>query len=106
MSRGAYKIDCVQKLKEWIYYYAYNWFIQSVSFNVTLNMAALSYRKSAITSTSRYRCRTQDSNKRNTLYNEITACENLKCHEYWAYKFFLFNAKLIWCFVNRSLTSI
>jgi len=33
MSRGAYKIDCVQKFKEWIRYYAYNWFIQGVSFN-------------------------------------------------------------------------
>jgi len=80
MSRGADKIDCVQKFKEWIRYYAYSWFIQSVSFNITLNMAALSHRKSAITGISRYRCRTQDSNKRNTLYNEIMACEDSQCH--------------------------
>ena len=106
MSRGAYKIDCVQKFKEWIRNYVYNWFTQGVSFNVTLNNAALSYRKSAITGTSRYRCRTQDSNKRDTLYNEIMAYENSKCYENWAYTLFLFNAKYIWHFVNSSLTSI
>jgi len=92
--RGAYKIDCVQKFKEWIHYYSYNWFIWSVSFNV----AALSYRKSAITGISRYRCRTQDSNKRNTLYDEITAYENSQCHGYWAYNLFFFNAKTYMAF--------